>query len=56
LTGILNPSYIICQCSPLFKDRQTGLVGGSRLIPLFCIGKHLTIQNTLREASYKIQN
>jgi prolycopene isomerase len=35
LTDILNQSYIVGQCSPLFKDRQTGLVSSSRLVPLF---------------------
>jgi hypothetical protein len=40
LTAILNQGYIISQCSPLFKDRQTGLVGGSRLVPLFCVGRN----------------
>jgi hypothetical protein len=36
LTIILNQVYIVFQCSPLFKDRQTGLVSNSsRLVPLF---------------------
>jgi hypothetical protein len=38
LTFILNQRYIIFQCSPLFKERQMGLVSSGGLVPLFLFG------------------
>lgn len=55
MTFILNHVYIVYKCSPLFKDRQTGLVSAKQASPSFFIWGLGIGHCKLRITNYELQ-